>query len=141
MQRTHQHLNDTYIKPWKKRKSLKSKVFSKFFSKSPMFHLCAAKSHGINKSVLIPLHAGCCREGSHAPTPCSRMRLVVVALLALLSPALAIDLLDQLFGIKDQVLGKVFGLFGKDDCGCPCRDYWVAKCQASDMGRVETMEM
>ena len=26
-----------------------------------------------------------------------------------------------------QVLG---GLFKKDNCGCPCRDYYVAKCQA-----------
>ena len=26
-----------------------------------------------------------------------------------------------------QVLG---GIFKKDNCGCPCRDYYVAKCQA-----------
>ena len=23
------------------------------------------------------------------------------------------------------------GIFKKDNCGCPCRDYYVAKCQAS----------
>ena len=54
----------------------------------------------------------------------------------LASPALAVDILEKIFGIKDTVFGKVDSVLGKifkkDDCGCPCRDYYVAKCQVSD---------
>jgi hypothetical protein len=72
------------------------------------------------------------------------MRAAAVVLL-LAGPTLGIDLLEKLFGFKDFAFGKVDkvgsspchdetvqvlgGIFGKDNCGCPCRDYFVAKCQ------------
>jgi len=48
--------------------------------------------------------------------------LVVVCLLPV---SLAVDIFQHLAGLKD----KLFGGFGKDgNCGCPCRDYFVPKC-------------
>ena len=50
---------------------------------------------------------------------------VLLLLLSLISVALPINILGKLASLKDKLVSKVLG---DDNCGCPCREYQVAKC-------------
>ena len=47
-------------------------------------------------------------------------------LLLLLSTTQSLLILDKLAKIKDSLVSKVLG--GKENCGCPCREYNVLRC-------------
>ena len=50
--------------------------------------------------------------------------ILLLLLLAIDTDSLLI--LDKLAQIKDKLVSKVLG--GQDNCGCPCREYNVLKC-------------
>ena len=57
-------------------------------------------------------------------SPTSTSTSILLLLLVISTDSLLI--LDKLAQIKDKLISKVLG--GKDNCGCPCREYNVLKC-------------
>ena len=51
--------------------------------------------------------------------------LFLLLIFLLTSPSSSLNILQKLSSLKDKLLEKVLG---EDNCGCPCREYHVAKC-------------
>jgi len=63
-----------------------------------------------------------------------KISLLIICLIATVR---GIDLFGDLFAFKEDIINGIFGgiddlgegVFGKGKCGCPCRDYYVPKCE------------
>lgn len=59
-------------------------------------------------------------------------RTIIVLLILTLNITHGLKILDELLHFKENIIQGVKSIFKKDDdCGCPCRDYYVSHCETT----------